>query len=358
MANDFLIPNLRPLPMPEPVVQDDWETLTREQRSATDRARYLKEYETYPRFAIPVPGAGDLVVHPLGELSGISNIPPEMLARPDIQAVIQAAQSRAQFPKVTKPLEDIKKIPTLQESALPAIQQLLGERSQFLLPQIEALRELTGQNVAAAQSDIGARGLRGSDIEQAALIGARGQGQAAESQLRGQFALESSKLLSDLIFRAMLGDKEAATSLQQLLAQAMGQQVSGERDILMAGTAQKNLMDEAEKKRKSDQTNAIIQGSLGAIGTIGGGLIAKSDRRLKTKIKTLKTVNGFRIVSFRWNDKGRALNMPESMNVGVIAQEIERKHPSIVGLDGEYKTVDYSKLPKEVRNEISWLGGI
>ena len=350
--NDFLVPNLKPFQMPE-LSESEWSKLTTTQKSDTDRQRYLREYATYPRFPIPIPGAGDLVVMPDGDLAGFANIPPEMLGRPDVQAVIQAARSRAQLPQVTAPLKELENRPTLTENALPQIMELLGQRSQFLIPQIEALRELTGQNVAQAQSDIGARGLRGSDIEQAALIGARGQGQAAEAQLRGQFALESSKLLSDLIFKAMLGDNEAAVQLKTLLAQAMGQQLGGERDILVAGSQTQANLTEAEKMRKQSQTNAIIQGSISAIP----GLIKLSDRRLKTNIKTIKTVNGIRIVSFQWNGRANSLGLYDNKAVGVIAQEIEKKYPKLVGEESGYKTVNYSKLPKEVRQAIAANGG-
>ena len=232
-----------------------------------------EEAASRPTFSIPIPGAGNLTILPDGTISGLGNIPPELLSRPDVAATIQAAQSRVGSRDVINQLRGIEQLPQLTQTALPQIQELLSQRGQFLLPQIEAIRERGAEMTANAQSDIGGRGLRGSDIEQATLLGARGQALTAESQLRGNFALESSKILSDLIFKAMLGDVEAATQLRVYLAQAMGQQLGGERDILAAGIAGKSAQDEAEKNRRNATKNAWIQGAMVLGGSLLGGLV-------------------------------------------------------------------------------------
>ena len=62
-----------------------------------------------------------------------------------------------------------------------------------------------------------------------------------------------------------------------------------------------------------------------------------SDERLKHDIKKIgKTNDGQPIYSFKYNGDDRT-------QIGLLAQEVEKKHPEAVGLSGGYKTVDYAK---------------
>lgn len=65
-----------------------------------------------------------------------------------------------------------------------------------------------------------------------------------------------------------------------------------------------------------------------------------SDERLKENIHPIgKTHDGQNI--YRYNYKGE----PET-RIGLLAQEVEHKHPDAVGLAGGYKTVDYDKATR------------
>ena len=65
-----------------------------------------------------------------------------------------------------------------------------------------------------------------------------------------------------------------------------------------------------------------------------------SDERLKENIHPIgKTHDGQNI--YRYNYKGE----PET-RIGLLAQEVEHKHPEAVGLAGGYKTVDYDKATR------------
>ena len=70
-------------------------------------------------------------------------------------------------------------------------------------------------------------------------------------------------------------------------------------------------------------------------------LFGLSDKRLKENIHQIgKTFDGQPV--YRYNYKGH----PETQ-IGLIAQEVERKHPEAVGVAGNYKTVDYGRATED-----------
>ena len=76
-----------------------------------------------------------------------------------------------------------------------------------------------------------------------------------------------------------------------------------------------------------------------------------SDRRLKEDIKPVgKTFDNQTIYSFRY--KGE----PQT-EMGLIAQEVEKKHPHAVGLAGGFKTVDYGKATDDAAQRGHFASG-
>ena len=83
-----------------------------------------------------------------------------------------------------------------------------------------------------------------------------------------------------------------------------------------------------------------------------------SDKRLKTDIKKVgKTNDGLPIYSFKYKGDNRT-------QLGLMAQDVEKKRPEAVGLSGGYKTVDYDKATAGARHARaagglvpSWQGG-
>jgi hypothetical protein len=66
-----------------------------------------------------------------------------------------------------------------------------------------------------------------------------------------------------------------------------------------------------------------------------------SDKRLKENVHQIgKTFDGQPV--YRYNYKGH----PETQ-IGLIAQDVERKHPEAVGVAGNYKTVDYGRATED-----------
>ena len=95
-----------------------------------------------------------------------------------------------------------------------------------------------------------------------------------------------------------------------------------------------------------------------------------SDRRLKENItpitSALDYINRLNPVTYNWNAKAKELNSnkPNSLDYGLIAQEVESVLPNIVHgiFDDKYKSIDYIKLIpimvgaiKELKQEINRL---
>lgn len=75
-----------------------------------------------------------------------------------------------------------------------------------------------------------------------------------------------------------------------------------------------------------------------------------SDRRLKHDVHEIgKTKDGLPIYSFKYNGDDKT-------QIGLMAQDVEKKHPEAVGLAGGYKTVDYEKATEGARHSYATGG--
>lgn len=94
-------------------------------------------------------------------------------------------------------------------------------------------------------------------------------------------------------------------------------------------------------------------GTLGQLGTAfsgfgfgGGGSSPKSDKRLKTNIKKLGSVNGINIYSWTWNKLAKLIgvHLNNPITTGVMAQEVMHI-PGVVNLDNDgFYSVNYKIL--------------
>jgi uncharacterized coiled-coil protein SlyX len=87
------------------------------------------------------------------------------------------------------------------------------------------------------------------------------------------------------------------------------------------------------------------QYKLDVAGTIRGDNVSPSDKRLKQNIQPLENATAklakLHGVSFEWKDKAQ----DASVQVGLIAQEVEKVLPEVVSTDSEgYKSIAYGKL--------------
>lgn len=98
------------------------------------------------------------------------------------------------------------------------------------------------------------------------------------------------------------------------------------------------MQDYQNQMTAYQQKNQSINQALGGMFGIAGNFIKYSDRRLKTDIKKVgKTDDGQAIYQYRYKGGG-------GMHLGLMAQEVEKKHPDAVSKDVfGFRRVDYSK---------------
>lgn len=98
------------------------------------------------------------------------------------------------------------------------------------------------------------------------------------------------------------------------------------------------VKDYENKMAAYQQKSQTINQALGGMFGIAGNFIKYSDRRLKTDIKKIgKTDDGQAIYQYRYKAGG-------GMQLGLMAQEVEKKHPDAVSKDAfGFRRVDYSK---------------
>lgn len=162
--------------------------------------------------------------------------------------------------------------PTANESDfLPEIEKILGQRSQFLQPQIDTLQQNIGQGIAGLEGDFAKRGLTGSSIEGHGLATAYGKGQQALSSLVGNFAMEGAGSFANILAQARRGDVNAARQLQQMIAQAMGEELTSQRDMDMFNRSMDFQASQADRNRKQQLINSLI----GLGGQAGAAAIGK-----------------------------------------------------------------------------------
>lgn len=117
-----------------------------------------------------------------------------------------------------------------------------------------------------------------------------------------------------------------------------GQQIStpqtGVAGTDVAGLINSNYATQAQQYQ---QQQSDMWGGLFGLGKAAFGLF--SDKRLKTNIKpTGAKVAGVPVKTWNWKGTGEP-------GAGVIAQELERKHPDMVHMDPSgYRKVDYGRL--------------
>lgn len=89
--------------------------------------------------------------------------------------------------------------------------------------------------------------------------------------------------------------------------------------------------------------NAAMGGLFGLGSSIGGGLASSgffSDRRVKRDIRRVGRLdNGLDVYAYRYVWGG-------PVQIGLLAQEVEKLHPAAVGETGGIKTVDYAEAVK------------
>lgn len=162
-------------------------------------------------------------------------------------------------------VKGLANIPGLTETILPSIKALLMPGPDN--PAFKAIDIGTQQNVAASQTEMMKRGLTGSDIEAAAMTGARGQGELAKAQLQAQTSTQLAGFIKDLA----TGDISAQRENLVMFAQLMGQKITSDQDLMMFREMLQENMAQESRNRKS----ALWGAGISAVGSIAGAGIKK-----------------------------------------------------------------------------------
>ena len=229
-----------------------------------------------------------------------------------------------------------------------------------------------GVNLSAAQANRAALGSAGSEL---ASIGqtAYGEGANTASQAAALGQTAYNEAANTATTQAGLGQtayNEGANTASQLGALGTGAQTAalqGANAQIGAGTVEQQTQqaqDTAEYNQflqqqsypfQIDQFLANIAEGTGALSgsttttTQPGGFF--SDRRLKKDIKKVgKTFTGDDIVTYKMGDDPRT-------RMGLIAQDVEKRRPSAVGVSGGFKTLDYDEATKDAAKKGKFARG-
>ena len=218
-----------------------------------------------------------------------------------------------------------------------------------------------GQGVSASQqAQALGQGLFGQGMQSGqALAGLGqqqyGQGSQTAQQLAalGQQGYGMGSQTSQQL--AGLGTGAQSAALQGAQAQMAAGQVA-QQTQQAADTAQyQQFLQERGYPYQQAQFLANIAMGTGALSgsttttNQSGGFF--SDKRLKDDVKEIgKTNDGQPIYSYKYKGDDRT-------QIGLMAQDVEKKHPEAVGLMGGYKTVDYKKATEDAERPHKDIGG-
>ena len=219
-----------------------------------------------------------------------------------------------------------------------------------VLSSTEALQNQSNQQQQAGQL--------GNAISSGAFGGDR-TGIAA-ANLEGQQNLANSNVIAGI---ANQGYNTALSTAEQ--EQQVG--LAGGQAEIGAGTVQQQTQqaqDTAEYNQflqqqsypfQVDQFLANIAEGTGSLSgsttttTQPGGFF--SDKRLKRDIKKIgETYDHQDVVTYKMGEDKRT-------RIGLIAQDVEKKHPEAVGVAGGFKTVDYGKATEKAANQGHFYAG-
>jgi hypothetical protein len=174
-------------------------------------------------------------------------------------------------------------------------------------------------------------------------------GSRAYSASQDDFSRGSNDARLSAILAA--GDEERATRSQRLneigaLQSGGTQQVpqySINRPAQAATVDTAGLINTQQQQQMQvyQQQQANRQGILGGLFGIGSaGILALSDRRLKTDIEKVEERPGPDVYDYRYKTDPKG-----TKRRGYMAQEVQKTRPDAVRKMGKYLAVDYSKLP-------------
>jgi hypothetical protein len=251
------------------------------------------------------------------------------ISRANLLGQQSLAQAQAIAPLYQQNYMNAQQVAQQQQAQALAAAQANRQAQQFGAQQAAALgQQQFGQNLAAAQQQLGlGQALYGQNL---------GQGQAY----------------------ANLGLQNQAAQLQAAQAQMAAGQAQQQTDQ----AAKTAMYNQFQQQQGFPYQQAQFLGNLAmGTGALSGSTTTTnqsssgifSDKRMKDDVQQVgKTNDGLPI--YRYKYKG-----DDKTQIGLMAQDVEKKNPDAVGLSGGFKTVDYKKATDDaVRAKRAYGGGL
>ncbi len=200
--------------------------------------------------------------------------------------------------------------------------------------------------------------LKGNAISQGALGGDRSQ-YAMADLMRGQ-GLNDASTIANLYNTGYGQALTAAQSDRSAALQAagmMGTQTMGTSNSASAGTTQAQTVGtqntaSAGATSGAGSSSTVQSPGIGQYaGLAASALMMMSDRRAKDDVKVIgKTFDGQPIYKFRYKGEPQ-------MQIGLMAQDVEKVHPDAVGSVGGLKAVNYDAATKDAARRKHFADG-
>jgi hypothetical protein len=241
-------------------------------------------------------------------------------------------------------------------------------------PTVKALEQQQGQQRSQQQAQaIKSGGMNSgrSAVERALLSGQQGlatsQAIAPLYQQGYQQAVQTAQGQQGVVAADLARRMQAGQQIAGLGAGAQTAALQGSQAQMAAGQVEqqtKQAGDTAEYQQflqergfPYQQAQFLANIAMGT-GALSGSTTTSqqpggffSDKRLKEDVKEIgKTNDGQPIYSYKYKGDDRT-------QIGLMAQDVEKKHPEAVGLMGGYKTVDYKKATEGAERPHKDMGG-
>jgi hypothetical protein len=216
--------------------------------------------------------------------------------------------------------------------------------AQGVTPQEQRGYQQTAREAASAAGRLGGNAAIASEVMGREDVMARKRAEAAQAANQSYNAAQGFYTRPGL---ALLSQQPLSyQSGQQMLGMGMGQIGRGTPGLINPDTGLNLGATERQNQLQAQMANAQAKASqnagiMGAVGSIGAAALPLmfSDRRLKTDIEKVgKTNDGLPIYTYKY--KG-----DKTTQMGVMAQDVEKKTPNAVKEIGGFKAVNY-KLVK------------
>ena len=236
-----------------------------------------------------------------------------------------------------------------------------------------ALSQQFGQQQSQQQADAikaGAFGGERAGLQRAQLMGQQGLAAAQAIsplyQQGYQQAVQTAQGQQGVIASDLARQMQAGQQLGALGSGAQAAALQGAQAQIGAGTLAQQTQQAGDTAQYQQylqqqgypfQVAQFLANIAEGTGALSGSTTTStqpssffSDRRLKHDAKKIgETKDGLPIYSFKYNGDDRT-------QIGLMAQDVEKKHPEAVGESGGYKTVDYEKALHPARK--AYGGGL